>query len=69
MGEQDAHTRPGRRLRKRAARGSLRELETQSIIAAHLHYITKEIEKEMLQTIDDIGRMLHGLISFAKEPS
>ncbi|SRR5579884_2092006 len=48
------------------ARGSLREVETQTMISARLAYITKGVEKELLSNIDDIGRMLHGLINFAK---
>jgi len=51
------------------ARRSLRELETQTIISARLHYISQEVEDEVLGTIDDLGRMLHGLISFANSPS
>ena len=47
------------------ARGSLRELETQIIISARLHYIAPAVEQEFLNTVDDISRMLAGLINFA----
>ncbi len=49
------------------ARGSLHELETQVLVAAHLEYFSKEIEKELLDRIADIGRMLSGLLGFATE--
>lgn len=47
------------------ARGSLRELETQVIIAARLEYMSSEAEQELLGRIDDVGRMLAGLMNFA----
>ena len=47
------------------SRGSLRELETQVLIASHQNYFSDEIEKELLGRIDEIGRMLAGLMKFA----
>ena len=47
------------------ARGSLCEVETQTMIAARLNYISPEMEKELLQTVEDLGRMLSGLVNFA----
>ena len=47
------------------ARGSLREIETQTIISARLNYINTEVEKELLGSIDDISRMLAGLMNYA----
>ena len=49
------------------ARGSLRELETQILISGRQQYIPREAEQELLHTTDDLGRMLHGLINFAKD--
>ena len=47
------------------ARGSLHELETQLLIAHHLHYLTEEEATELAGVCREIGRMLHGLITFA----
>lgn len=49
------------------ARGSLHELETQVLIAAHLGYFSANVEKDLLERIADIGRMLSGLMGFAAE--
>jgi len=51
------------------ARGSLHELETQVMVAAHLKYINEEVEKELLDRMADIGRMLTGLMTFAAAQS
>jgi four helix bundle protein len=50
------------------ARGSLHELETQVLVAARLHYITGDVEQELLSRTSEIGKMLTGLMSFAAEP-
>jgi four helix bundle protein len=49
------------------SRGSLHELETQVLIAAHLKYLTIEHQQDLLGRIAEVGRMLSGLISFATE--
>ncbi len=47
------------------ARGSLHELETQLLIARHLGYVDESDANRLLEQCKDIGRMLHGLISYA----
>ncbi len=47
------------------SRGSLRELETQVLIAAHENYFNSGVEKELLDRIDEISRMIAGLMKFA----
>ena len=47
------------------SRGSLHELETQVLVAAHLNYFSREVEEELLTHIAEVGRMLSGLINFA----
>ena len=47
------------------SRGSLHELETQVLVAAHLGYFSRDIEEELLTRIAEVGRMLSGLINFA----
>ncbi len=44
------------------ARGSLAELDTQCVIAHELGYLSKECQDELLQMIDELQRMLFGLI-------
>ncbi len=44
------------------AYGSLAELETQLQLAADLGYLTNEVLNEPLTEIDEIGRMINGLI-------
>jgi len=44
------------------ARGSLLELQTQIVIAKGLDYLTKEQASKLVQTTDDLGRGLNGLI-------
>jgi four helix bundle protein len=43
------------------ARGSLKELETQVIIARRLGYVTAEDEAQLLGKADDVSRLLSGL--------
>ena len=47
------------------SRGSLHELETQVMVAAHLGYFSAQVEQELLGRISEVGRMLSGLINFA----
>lgn len=48
------------------ARGSLMELETQLIISEKLGFLSLESHKVLLAQIDEIGRMLNGLITSLK---
>ena len=43
--------------------GSLRELETQTLIAARLLYLTKERCEDILAMAGEVGRLLNGLMS------
>ncbi len=43
------------------ANGSLKELETQILIAGRLSFLDKIVEADLLQRTDDLGRMLRGL--------
>ena len=47
------------------SRGSLRELETQVLISAHLKYFDAEIQKELCGRIEEVSRMVSGLMKFA----
>jgi len=44
------------------ARGSLLELETQTLIAQHLDYISHEEAEHLLSSTAEVGRMLNGLV-------
>lgn len=48
------------------ALGSLVELDTQLIIGSNLEYINKEKFNTFQQQLDEIGKMLNGLISYRK---
>ncbi len=48
------------------ARGSLAELETQITIAQNLNFLLKDEELKLLDLIAEVGRILNGLITFAK---
>jgi len=48
------------------ARGSLSELETQIIISQNLDYLTEEEAGNLLNLSTEVGRILNGLITFAK---
>ena len=48
------------------ARGSLCELETQIIISQNLDYLTEEEVINLLDLATEVGRILNGLITFAK---
>ena len=47
----------------RIARGSLKELETHLILAERVGVATKGPTARLLEQTDELGRMLHGLIS------
>ena len=49
------------------SRGSLHELQTQIMIAGRLGYIKPETAKRLLEETKVVGRLLHGLLAFAKE--
>jgi four helix bundle protein len=48
----------------RNANGSLKELETQLILAQNLGFIPKEHASNTELIVQDVGRMLHGLIKY-----
>lgn len=43
--------------------GSLRELETQTLIATRLQYLTKQRCQDTLRMAGEVGRLLNGLMS------
>jgi four helix bundle protein len=45
------------------AYGSLRELETQTLMAARLQYLSSVSSQDILRTAGEVGRLLNGLIS------
>ncbi len=49
------------------ARGSLHELQTQILIAGRLEYVKPDVQERLLEKTRVVGRLLHGLLSFAKE--
>jgi four helix bundle protein len=49
------------------ANGSLREVETQVMIAERLGYIKKQAESELLGATAEIGRLLNGLCNSLKK--
>ena len=51
------------------SRGSLHELETQVFVAARAEYFSRQLEKELLEKIEEIGRMLCGLSNYASDKS
>lgn len=51
----------------RNTRGSLAELETQAILAKDLGYLTEEQANKILQSADELSRILSGLISSLRE--
>jgi four helix bundle protein len=50
----------------RHARGSLGELETQLIIATRLNYISTADSERLLRDLNEVGRMLSGLMESLK---
>lgn len=47
----------------RLARGSLAEVETQVLIAQRRKYVSTETTNELTQKVDELGRILSGLIN------
>ena len=43
--------------------GSLREVETQMLIATRLHYLTERRCQDVLKVAAEVGRLLNGLMS------
>jgi four helix bundle protein len=51
------------------SRGSLHEVETQLLIAAHLGYIRSEENTRIMSQVSELARVLNGLIAaFAQRP-
>ncbi|QIV95578.1 four helix bundle protein [Allofrancisella inopinata] len=48
------------------ARGSLAELQTQIIVGTEINYINKEKSSQLINQLDQIGKMLTGLIKSIK---
>ena len=48
------------------ARGSLAEVETQIIIAQNLNYLDEAGTKRLLAQVEEVGKILNGLISAVK---
>jgi len=51
----------------RHARGSLAEIETQVLIAEQRHYLAGETTSKITGRLDELGRILSGLINSLKE--
>ena len=51
------------------ARGSLYELETQVLIATDLKYLSEADSKKLLDTSDEVAKLLNGLIRSLREKS
>jgi four helix bundle protein len=51
----------------RHARGSLAEIETQVLIAQQRQYLPAETATQLSQRLDELGRVLSGLINSLKE--
>jgi len=45
------------------ARGSLRELETQTLLAGRIGYCSSEAEEQLLSLMEEVSRMLNTLIT------
>jgi len=45
------------------ARGSLEEVKYQLLLARDLHYIGDSVYKEIISLMDEVGKMLNGLIN------
>jgi four helix bundle protein len=43
------------------ARGSLAELETQTILSGRLGYLSRELEQSIIEQMAEVGRVLNGL--------
>jgi four helix bundle protein len=51
----------------RHARGSLAEIETQVLIAQQRQYLPVDTSTQLSQRLDELGRILSGLINFLKQ--
>ena len=49
------------------ARGSLLELQTQTLLAQELQYLPEEQAQRLLETVNRVGRSLSGLINSLRE--
>lgn len=49
------------------ARGSLHELQAQILIAVRLEYMQPDVKDRLLEQTRVVGRLLHGLLSFAND--
>ena len=49
------------------SRGSLLELETHLVIAGRLGLVSKDVEKDLEQRVQEVDRMLYGLIESLSE--
>ena len=49
------------------SQGSLAELETQLIIAGKLNYLTNEKRDELLKVMEEITKLIYGLINYYKK--
>ena len=52
----------------RHARGSLAEIETQILIAAERKYVGSDKTAQFSQRLDELGRVLSGLINSQQRP-
>ncbi|MBP8063071.1 MAG: four helix bundle protein [Brevundimonas sp.] len=53
----------------RISRGSLKELETHLVLAERVGLASSESTRDLLKHADELGRMLHGLISKVQSQS
>jgi len=53
----------------RISRGSLKELETHLVLAERVGLASSESTRDLLKQADQLGRMLHGLISKVQSQS
>lgn len=49
--------------------GSAREVETELLIAYRLHYLTDDTFRNLVSSLDEIGRMLTGLTHYIRKQS
>jgi four helix bundle protein len=52
----------------RIAHGSLRELETQLLIARRLDYLNSDVVRPLLNQTGEVGRLLNGLLKSLRPP-
>ncbi len=46
----------------RVAQGSLKELETHLILSARVDYLDQNVERQLLERCDELGKIVRGLI-------